>query len=232
MGGVKAAIGGWIYSFWFLKSAFCCVALYYIGKLCFKHPFLIFTITFFISQVIFVFQINLMYPCFVFGVIIHKYIKLIRQNALLISLTSGIIFLTMLLFWDASFWLYPHKQIRIGLHDNIECYYFIGCRMVIGLFGTLLFISLFLYLSSIFRLPKFVKSLISLGQDTLGIYLLQTFLLEMLLPKILNLDNMDFIWFNFIVTPIISLFIMVLCITILHFIKKSNLLSLILLGKK
>ena len=232
MGGVKAALGSWLYGFWFLKSAFCCAALYYIGKLCFKQLFLSFIITFLISQFIFRFQINLKYPCFVFGVILHKYIGIIKQYSSLISFISGIIFITMLLFWDADFWLFPMQKISIGLQDNIEYYYYIGYRIIIGLFGTLFFISLFIYIFSKIKLSNHIINIISFGQNTLGIYLLQTFLLEIILPEIMNLDYLNFILFNFIVTPVISFLILIICLTILNLLKKSTFLSLILLGKK
>lgn len=138
----------------------------------------------------------------------------------------------MLLFWDADFWLFPMRKISIGLQDNIEYYYYIGYRIIIGLFGTLFFISLFIYIFSKIKLSNHIINIISFGQDTLGIYLLQTFLLEIILPEIMNLDYLNFILFNFIVTPVISFLILIICLTILNLLKKSTFLSLILLGKK
>lgn len=231
-GGVKQAFGEWLYCFWFLKSAFCCTMLYYINRLWIKQSFLLFFITLLISQVVFAFKINLMYPCFLFGVFLHNQIGIIKQISLPSMCISGIVFITMLFFWDADFWLFPHDKIKIGIQENIEYYYFNGYRIVIGLFGTLFFISFFLFIFSKFKFPNTVLKIISLGQDTLGIYLLQTFLLEMLLPNLINLDNIDFIFFNFIVTPSISLAILLVCLSILCIIKKSTSLSLIFLGKK
>ena len=230
-GGMKSGIGYWIYAFWFLKSAFGCFVLYFLSQRLIKQTFLFVIVSLVLSQFVFVFKINLMYPCFLFGVLLYNNFNFIKKHVTAIIPITGIIFLIMLLFWDERFWTFPTKTIRIGIQD-IGYYGYTGYRIWIGLTGTLFFISLFTYLFSRIEISSNIKHICNWGQETLGIYLLQTFLLEMLLPKFLNFDEADFVSFNFVISPLISLVVLILCLKLINLIKKSSLLSFLLLGKK
>ena len=173
-----------------------------------------------------------MYPCFLFGVLLHNNFNLIKKHVTAITTITGIIFFIMLLVWDERFWTFPKNTIRIGIQDIAAYYGYTGYRILIGLTGTLFFISLFTYLFSRIEISSNIKQICNWGQETLGIYLLQTFLLEMLLPEFLNFDGMDFVSFNFIITPLISLVVLILCLKLINLIKKSSLLSFLLLGKR
>lgn len=231
MGGVKVGVGQWIYAFWFLKSAFGCFALYFFSQHFIKKACIFVFISLIISQFIFLFKINLMYPCFLFGVVLHNNLNFIKKYTTVIIPITGILFLLMLLFWDEKFWTFPMKTIRIGI-QTMTYYCYTGYRILIGLIGTLFFISLFIYSFSRIEISSHIKTVCNWGQETLGIYLLQTFLLEMLLPRFVNFDGINFILFNFIVTPIVSLIILAICLKLINFIRKSSLLSFLLLGKK
>ncbi len=68
-----------------------------------------------------------------------------------------------------------------------------------------------------------------IGAQTLGIYLLQKILLEILLSHYLKVD-MNIHLYNFVFTPIISIIFLFLCYWITLFIKKNIYTNAILLG--
>lgn len=132
-----------IYCFWFLKSAFFCCILFYISNKYCPIKWFGLVISLFISQFITTFQINLMYPCFLFGLLINKNFNLIKCNSKIITLISGAIFISMLLFWDAEFWDIPNRRLIIQTLPDFslasEYTYKIGYRICIGLMGTLFY---------------------------------------------------------------------------------------------
>lgn len=230
-GGVTPGVRMWMYSFWFLKCAFSCCILYYFGRKIIQNPVILILATLIISQFCFIYQINRMYPCFVFGLILHDNINYIRRHASTFSIISGIVFLLMLIPWNADFWTVESEKIRIGIQINTAYYYYNTYRIVIGLVGTLFFISFFTVLFSKAGASPTLRKVCQYGQETLGIYLIQTFLLELILPRFLSLDTQGFIMYNFLLTPLISLVILIGCLIIIRIIKKSGILSFLLLGK-
>lgn len=62
-----------IYCLWFLKSAFFCCLIYCLGAKLIKPMFPYIAITLIISQLISTYQINLMYPCFIAGIILRAH---------------------------------------------------------------------------------------------------------------------------------------------------------------
>ncbi len=235
-GGVKSGIKLYLYSFWFLKSAFLCCILFYFANKYFKHKIVGIIFTLLLSQIIGIFQLYIMYPCFIFGTFINQNIDKIKAQSKILIFFFGTIFILFLLFWDASFWDIPQKIIIIkSLPDTTAAYsyiYKISYRIIIGFVGTIFFISLFEYLSNHIAFPQQLKYICKFGKDTLGIYLLQTFILEIILQHFIKFDGYDFCIFNFIIAPIISIFILFICLWVISLIEKSTLMSLIILGKK
>ena len=115
-----------------------------------------------------------------------------------------------------------------GIQPLPEFWLYTSYRIVTGLAGTLFFISLFLYVFSRINLSDHLLKVCAYGQETLGIYIMQTFLLETLMPRLLNLDGAGFFMFNFILTPLISLLVVVGCLVTFRMIKKSSVLSRVL----
>lgn len=102
-------------------------------------------------------------------------------------------------------------------------------RIVLGLFGGITFIGLFSqYLSNI-KTPTYVEYL---GQQTLGIYLLQGLILESFLPIFLNFDYLNKRIFDLFVAPLIAIVVMFVCATLIYCLKKYPTVSSLLLGAK
>ena len=234
-GGFKEGLLNWIYCFWFVKSAFFCCLLFFIAYRCFPQKWIGITISLCLSQLVTIYQLNFMYPCFLFGLLINHNFALIKRNSLIITLSSGLIFLSLLLFWDARFWKIPQVQpflpVFQGSGLGFDYVYKFSYKICIGLAGSLFFIALFEYLSTVLKGSRFTNAISRFGSETLGIYLLQTFVIELLLHKYLNFDSFGFFSFNFIIAPAVSLIVLLLCLYIIYLIKKSPLFSFMLLGK-
>ena len=226
----------WYSSLWFLKSAFICCVIYYLCFRYIKSALLAVIVSLVISQLISPFKVDLMYPCFLFGLFINYRLDYIRKRCGTIAIGSAILFITMLLFWDSGFWAVPTKGDVVKslpqLSVAMEYIYKVGYRIVIGLTGTLFFIALFEYLSIKLNIPGKAKSLSHLGEETLGIYLLQTLVLEILLRRYLSFDAIDSWLFNIVVAPVLSLILLVICHYIIVLIKRSRLLSFLCLGQE
>lgn len=69
------------------------------------------------------------------------------------------------------------------------------------------------------------------GKYTLGIYILQSIILETVMAKFIKLDCLGFVAFNFIVAPLFSVCVLVTCVVLVKVINKYRILSFWFLGK-
>lgn len=219
------------YNFWFLKSCFICYCITYIGfnsglKKCLWIPFAVF-ISFFLP-----YQMYLMYPAFIVGILLrsdNKFRTFVYRHFYILF----IVFIVQLIFIDKSFWQHNNLMSFVMKNDYsiILHYLFVLLyRIIIGLSGSLMFIRLFDIICDKMKCLNTVP-IVEWGQYTLEIYILQTLILEYFLSSFLRLDNMGFISFNFIVSPIISFVVLTLCVVLAKMLHKSKVLSLILFGK-
>lgn len=104
-------------------------------------------------------------------------------------------------------------------------------RIIIGITGGLTFIALFQKTFGQNIKSKLLQTCSSWGQYTLGIYILQFFILETFLARYLNFDNLNFFLFNFIVSPLISIIVLIVCVYIIKLIYKSRIGAFLLFGK-
>lgn len=195
-----------INNFWFLKSLFFCYFLYYISNIFTgrKRQTLLVTICF-ISLFITKYNINFMYPCFITGIFIKKYINIEKFNLYSSpkkSITILIVFIFLLLFWDYRYLKYDLSGFYSSLiNKNIqmisEYFYILFYRILIGISGGISFILIF---NTIFNRPRknqFYSYCCECGTYTLGIYILQYFLLERFMVKFICLDRYPFILSNY-----------------------------------
>lgn len=231
-----------LYAFWFLKTAFFCFLLARTAYSFGKFKIIAFLATLFMTQIpqinhipYFTTNIDIMYPCFVVGILIKVYWDKINENSKTIAIVTGIIFATMLLFWSKEFWqptyamLYKLKagEIAVGFYlAYIRLY-----KLAIGIFGSIFFITLFNTCMSVIN-NTVIKTLSTYGEHTIGVYILQTFILETILPQYLNFDNTNSFIFNFIIVPVLSALILILCTCLSMALGRNKYTALLFLGKK
>lgn len=223
--------------FWFLKSAFvCCLLGYWV----FIQQQCKWTVAALIATIVFsvafpYYQLDFMYPFFLIG----GFMRLIHgefsiRNYKIILVFSGVIFTGCLLFLDSATYQIFRSNFgswRVIITEPVHTLIIRFYRIMMALVGILFFYSAF---EIIFANPpkRKINYLISeWGRYTLGIYILQVFLLETFLKKYLVFTNLNPWLFNLVVAPVISLIVMILCVVLIKLIQTNRYLSFMLLGQ-
>lgn len=214
-----------INSLWFLKSVFVCGILGFIAFKSQRNRVMWVVLTLLLSQVILIWNVFIMYPCFLFGICIFKYLSWILKYKCLVLVISGLLFMVFSLYvsFSPNFWV-RDQGIRealfsgtLSLMDNalflmkvILKRYF---QLFIGLLGSSFFITLFFLLFTGLR-NVYLLNLAKLGQYTLGVYVIQSLILETILVRWISFSS-DYFWsFDFVIAPLISLLIVYVCLFI------------------
>lgn len=200
-------------SLWFLKSAFICSLLGYFGihhKSHFKEWIIASLI---ISQFILIYNVFIMYPCFVLGILIRKYFNSILRYLKYIAIISGVVFLigSLHLSFDKTFWL-QNLGIREALFAGDMDISFLGevivkryIQLFIGLAGSIFFITFIFLITKKLQNPQLLSVFSIGGRYTLGIYVLQTVILEHVLASIVNPPFCSITILNFVYAPTLAM---------------------------
>lgn len=204
-------VDGIVNNYWFLKSLFFCYLLAWFGCHSGLNSYLWLLLSLLMSYFCPLYNINLMYPAFIGGFLIRshpRFLATIQQY----SLISTIVFLVFSFFLNSYIWEHSLFRIILGLW---------GGASLLGLFSR--------YYKK--QEGSFQLYIEKIGQQTLGIYILQGVILESILPLFLHIDSMNRFFFDFIVAPIISLSVLLLCLALMCVIRKSQLTSVLFFGE-
>lgn len=224
----------WMSDFWFLKSCFICYCIAYLGihsRL--KKKYWI-PLTLFFSLFLPVFQVSYMFPCFLFGLLLKNNKELtdwIYTNTHYLV----ILFIVMLIFWNYNAWNKSHSFPSIQIEDfasvPFEYFYYRAFRLLIGIVGSVTAISVFY---SLFKpnatSPKYIDICSKMGAFTLEVYLIHSIIFVWILKHIINLDNIGFMYYTFIITPISSIIILIICVLFAKLTHRSPFISHLLWG--
>lgn len=212
-------------SLWFLKSLFICGILALIGFKPNRNRVFWIIVSFILSQILLVWNVSTMYPCFLFGILCSKNMERLLRNSKTIAIISGIMFfgLSIIAANSPSFWM-RDLGIRamlidgqMSISDMFTLILSVALRryaqVLLGCIGALFFISLFSFLFSN-RKNSLGKSMARFGQFTLGVYVIQTLIVETLMPRLFNVDSQYAPIFNWIIAPCISAFVVFICLHI------------------
>lgn len=230
------------YSFWFLKTAFFCFLMAKISYGFGKFKTIAFIITLLLSNIPFItkisyFTVNIatMYPCFVVGILIKAYWDDIIKHTKSITIGSGIVFLIMLLFWNKDFWQPKFEMLENIKNGDIIRLFYLGYlilyRLIIGIAGSIFFFTLFQLVFGNIK-NKATRKICEYGKYTMCIYILQTFILEILMEKYIKFDYVNEYVFNLLIVPAISIALLILCIFLSKILDSNKYTSLLFLGKK
>ena len=236
-------------NFWFLKSLFVCFALWYISITLLRLRWLALLVSFVVSQFITVWEVQWSYPAFAIGVLLSPYLLSIRRYRHPIALTSFIIGGILLLGWNASYFRIPSVYSWSALDSSalimsiaMRFYrFFIGATLSLG------FIALFLNIDSLDAKRSTLDSqhpaldsqhsvlntLSSLGQLTLGIYIIHTMFIiarERLCPTLFCCDSLNPWLFNTTVAPLAAAMLLLVSVGITRLIMLAPHLSFFFLG--
>lgn len=221
---------------WFLKSLFFCGIIYFLCTLS-RHSTALFVITLLLSQLFLEYSINRMYPCFLFGVFLHSRIDWFQRNYKAILISSGIMFIVMLLFFDSNLLDIPKRGaiVEYTSQGNLtimgEYIYKIMYRHLIGLAGSIFFIMLFYSMKRFFEKRSVGKWIADMGQFTLGVYILEEYFIVWGLRNLLKIDSVNIYIYSLIVTPLISFIVLIITCYLSKWLSKYKLGKLFLQGR-
>lgn len=216
---------------WFLKCLFIC---YISAYCCFKHNktnYYYLGATIIISQFLTTHNICTMYPAFLAGIFLQRHNSIIDNRYYFII--SWTIYFILLYFWNSSFWPIPNMLYSVYSGDFSIIYNYIvkgGVRIVIGITGS--YVCIYIFKNLLLRFQHKTLNFISnYGKYTLGIYILQSFIIEYTLSQYVNFDQYSVYVFDLIIAPTISLVTLSLLIIIVKLSYKTKIASFLLWGK-
>ena len=217
--------------FWFLWALLICNLLAYAGH-SIKYGRIL---TLLVSQVIPFANVVFMYPAFIVGQLLYNNKEWFKRNIKVIIGVSALLYLVAMLFWGVDDWhLASQTQERIASSGYLAAgFFYVGktaYKLVVNLSGSVMFISLFLFSDSLWD-NQFCRVLGLIGKYTLIIYILQSFILEMQLPKYIHLDYLSQVVFDYIATPVIALVVILFSVGIAMLVDTNKYSRLLLLGR-
>jgi fucose 4-O-acetylase-like acetyltransferase len=213
---------------WFLKSLFLCYILAFVALRLGTVPTVLVILA---SMVMTIFKMNVMFPAFMLGIYIKKKenagVEIGKQWVLWLTLS---VFVFMAYFYDGHYFNSPNRIMGIIKEGSLSTWlaYFgkTAYRILIGNFGAL---SVFLIFRGLFKSMD-NNIICKIGRETLGIYILQAVLLETILKQYITFYGNHAVM-DFVIAPILSLIMMVLCYSITMVLSKNKITGQLLLGK-
>lgn len=227
--------------FWFLKSLFVCYLIAYFGnKFCNRLTTWIFA-TLIIAHISSTHQIPIMYCCFMTGLLIRKYFGAFKNNYKLMTAISGIMFFTILIITSGNLPLKGINLIDLVMANSTPPSHGLSYinKIIASVSSSIFFIGLFYWLS---LNPKFNNYMVGnwltdIGKYTLGIYILQSIILETIMAEYIKVDGwggiftyLDFDIYLFF--PLLSFVVLIVCAYLTKKIEQYPLLGFWLLGMK
>lgn len=225
-----------IYSLWFLWAVFYCSLIVILINRYFKDSIIIYTVVFIISFIIpDSYNLHLykfMYPFFIIGYFYNKYyhkLERIFMNKYIVFII-GAVFLFMLCFFERESYIYVsrHTLLNKDFVNQLLCDLY---RYTIGIIGSIVML-LILYKVYNFminhRLINDNSFILTVGKNTMGIYIISSFINIYVLNRITNEMNGP----NFLIITIESIFIIFISILVISLIRKFSILNKYLLGAK
>ena len=250
-------------NFWFLKSLFICFCLWYASLALLRKPWLAAMVSILISQCIVAQEVQWSYPSFVTGVLIGAHLDDLRRYRTPVALTALLIGGLLLLGWNKSYFLIPsvytwQSSTPADCILNIAMRLY---RYAVNISLSLGFLALFLNLDSLNTQHSTLNPqlstlnpqlstlntqhstltpqhstlnyLSSLGQLTLGIYIIHSLIImvrERLCPTLLCCDSLNPWLFNIVVAPLVAAMLLLVSIGITRLIMRLPHLSFFFLG--
>jgi len=228
------SFSGFMNSVWFLKCVlFCYIIMYPLCRLTgndvIASTVAIILITFFPKAD--TVNLNFMLPMFCLGMLCGNRLELVELHRKSLTLVSLAVFAFLMVFWSGRLTVYMVPTRVIDPNTGTIDFSNLGLtayRLATGMAGSMLLFLLskpvFSFLSR-FRISDF---LCRIGSATLGIYFLQTFLLEIFVH---SLHVFIPIPWSYVVAPLIAIVELFLCYVIVLALRRTKFLRLLVLGE-
>ena len=228
----ELSVNGFINSVWFLKCLLLCILIMYPLCKLIKNDFAasaLATVAILLIPGAQIVNLNFMLPMFCLGMLCGNHYDYVDRHRTPLLIASTVIYFALFIFWSGRLTVYmvPTRLFADGCFD-IRNFSITIYRLAIGVAGTMMF---FLLAKPVWNwLSRFKWSRIfgEIGRYTLGIYVLQTLLLEMLIN---SLHIYIPIPESYLVVPFIALAELSLCYALTRLICRSRVGSFLLMGE-
>ncbi len=221
----------YISGFWFLYTLFILSMIVVIIHYFFYDKIIIYMIVgvlllFFPEKFNFVY-IKFMYPYFILGYFFNKYSFKLKKSIDSLGLICIILFLCLLLGWQKDFYIYT-TGMSLYVENITYKLIIILYRFITGLVGS---ISIIYIMYKLYIKNKITTIIEYVGKLTMGIYIIQTYIFKLIYRiSIPDIFTFNMLIYNFILTPILGIFIVFFCINIIKILQKNKYFKSLFLG--
>lgn len=229
------SFSGFMNCVWFLKCVlFCYLIMYPLCKLVRNDiaASLIASVLIILIPGCDMVNLNFMLPMFCLGMVCGNHMDFIEEHRRWLFPLSVVFFAALLFFWSGRLTVYmvPTRTIdlasgSIDWHNLMITLY----RLATGMAGTMTFFFLAKPVYGWMSRFSFTPTLCRIGGATLGIYFLQTFLLEILVNRIGVYVPLP--W-SYLAAPLLAVAELIICYNLVRLIRKSGVASLLVLGER
>lgn len=231
----EMSFSGFMNCVWFLKCLlFCYLVLYPLCKGLRKDwlAALVATVLILLIPGAQVVNLNFLLPVFCLGMLVGNRIEAIDRHHGLWLILSALVFGILLCFWSGHLTVYEKPTQVIDLATGAFDWGNLGLtlyRLALGMAGSMTFYLLSKPAYNAIHRWRWSGTLCRIGGATLGIYFLQTFLLEILVNR---LQVYVPIPHSYWVAPLLALAELALCYNLVRLLRKTRILRLLVLGEK
>lgn len=215
-------------SVWFLKTLFACYLVVFLIKKVISQDWLACLISSILLIVLpfgYTLMISYLLLFFWTGFFIRKNYTEYQKNIESITFVSGIVFVLLCILGFA------HPQVAFKLYTVLEEPLMCLTQYVVALAGSLLILGICFYISEWIKHTTLVTSLSKVGQYTLGIYVVQTIILERLFLNVVHFDYYTSIT-NYFVIPLLGIFFCFISYGLVLLLRKNSHVNMFFFGNQ
>jgi fucose 4-O-acetylase-like acetyltransferase len=227
---------------WFFKDLFLTDVIVFVSCRFFKKRHTAFIVSMLFVLLVSFFGVvgrvqRFMMPIFWTGMLLKTYYPFFCKHLNKLLISSGILFLLCFCFYDYTYMIYLMDfpaliNFQQSLAEGKIVFDFtnIGIsvfRSLTGIVGSVFFFALF---KRLWKKNTVTSFLGNCGQLTVGIYGIQSLLLQRVMHNILDFANVNVWIYRFIVTPSTATFVFIVSIFVVRLIQRNKSLTFMLFG--
>lgn len=231
----EVSFAGFMNSVWFLKCLFFCIVIMWPTVKVLRHDVLAAAIASAAALLIpggDVVNLNFMLPCFCLGFVCGNREEAVARHRRALGILAVVVFLALLPFWGGRLTVYmvpTHVLSFSPFSLNLSNLGLSVYRLAIGFAGTLAFYLAAPVVRRLIAGGRFDAFCGTVGGATLGIYVVQTFLLEILVH---SLSVCLPVGRSCLVAPVLATAELLICLGVVLLFRRFKLTRLLFLGEK
>ena len=230
----EASFAGFMNSVWFLKCLFLCIMIMWPTVKVLRHDVLAAAVASAAALLVpggDIVNLNFMLPCFCLGFLCGNRKEFLERHRRVLGVSAVVAFLALLPFWGGRLTVYmvpTHVLSFLPFSFDVSNLGLSVYRLAIGFAGTLVF---YLAAPAVHRLivgGRFDAFCGTVGGATLGIYVVQTFLLEILVH---SLSICLPVWQSCLIAPVLATVELFVCLGVVRLFRCFKLSRILFLGE-